>query len=1201
MGRFDSYMDLFKAKRDLTKLVQVERTVTNRNGTTFQRKYYVQPNEVLKTDKVIGNQQVLDNWKKQVQNPPKSGVLDSKYFDAIKHNRDKALQYLKDCGLSWKPDQHPAINWMHAMQVYTQAVKNATGQPQTASATQPVTKQTQATTPPPANHTTTSSVKLTDSQQKEVDACKNGRDKVVTIKKLLGRDGCMTYAKSIGVTWNEHQHPAINNMRMSTALTEYFDKMDGTISPTKAKSGKGGGAPLGNDNAKKDTTTNTDDNTTKSVEPEEIEITNGMKPREVAIANLLNKVTSRSDLNLFKSLGMVAEDDAAKSFMEKQLYDGYYKKNRINSKQGIGSLYSGRYGGDEFAKNSIENSEISKCFKGIPKKLLKKGIATLGSDLSIATTLYPRDSLAPFSAAESYRSVEVTIGGEECDGRRVDFTRMLLDIHFRFSTLSDEENNTKNLDGSDRYRMTAAGVSGDDFATSEDLKRQFDKHGINSYGVANIINEIASRNPEVKDEADKMISTYQRILELTGYNPTKIESYISSSYEGKFKKQKQRLISQTDATDMLLNKLKEFKTMYKLDDADMYTTIYNCSRGWNDHYLRKKDGSYVRENGNLIDLTVIMQRMTVPSDPNGGSVWDNLGTYTSRDYAFADLAVAYATGKKCVDLTLDDVSSSKDTIKNVMASDPNVKWSGDTITSTFTYRSLNDVTMKNNTIQESKFTPEQYNEIRNKMLEFTGQKIIKYNQSTGNYDDVDTSAWTLNDWNEYDEDSSKFYGLYGTNRTYMVTSNGDNTAKDLILANMAYATVNASACNSIADNVLSDCSNSAANGNGSDHSANFDYMRSNTILGRVRKYTDEGSPMTSKQINDSVKKNISETPLLSSKRIQDLKDYVDENGEDTKSYVDSNNMAKTNYREQFGKVAKAGEYRVLKNTDISSFNGTPIYDMFVEQLQSIAVKCPQNKNSRIKTDDDVKSVVSKNLNYVPYSSDKQAKELTGSALKAAREDAMSKINCTLASATKSDYSSIDSRVKHDWDKEKRNSSGKRLYGHISFVNHGVYEIKNSKQQDTFEETKKKTGGKVTSLFHGTDFRGGAGILGVTGGWLIPKDSSDAARMGIKYAGGMLGRGVYLADLAGKSAGYFGNWGSGYNTRGSLIICDAILGNCVEDSSYGMVRDRYDCDSVCMKAGTNTGRTVLRADEWCVRKNDHVAPRFIIDAEAKSRV
>lgn len=241
---------LIKAQRDKSKLVQVQRSVS-RNGKTFMQNFWVQPSQVKASDKVIGGQQNLLPKAGSVPKPA-AGVLDKAYFESIKSDRTKAIDYLKSCGVQWNVHSHAGINWMRAMQAYNAAVGNQNGG-KTASTT-PTQPTSQATTQTAqvAQNTQGKGVTLTAAQQAEVDAGKNGKEKVVILKKLLGKDGCMEYAKQLGVTWDEHSMDAINNMRMSMALSKHFDTTDGTVSPTGGKGGKGGGAPKGNQNAKKD-------------------------------------------------------------------------------------------------------------------------------------------------------------------------------------------------------------------------------------------------------------------------------------------------------------------------------------------------------------------------------------------------------------------------------------------------------------------------------------------------------------------------------------------------------------------------------------------------------------------------------------------------------------------------------------------------------------------------------------------------------------------------------------------------------------------------------------------------------------------------------------------------------------------------------------------------------------------------------------
>ena len=109
-------MAISNNKRDLSKLVKVQRAVT-RGGKTFMQNFYVNPSQVKATDRVIGGQQNL--LPKPPTPTPSSGsaTLDVAYFDSLAQtDRSKALDYLKSCGITWKENAHSGINWMRAKQ-----------------------------------------------------------------------------------------------------------------------------------------------------------------------------------------------------------------------------------------------------------------------------------------------------------------------------------------------------------------------------------------------------------------------------------------------------------------------------------------------------------------------------------------------------------------------------------------------------------------------------------------------------------------------------------------------------------------------------------------------------------------------------------------------------------------------------------------------------------------------------------------------------------------------------------------------------------------------------------------------------------------------------------------------------------------------------------------------------------------------------
>lgn len=441
------------------------------------------------------------------------------------------------------------------------------------------------------------------------------------------------------------------------------------------------------------------------------------------------------------------------------------------------------------------------------------------------------------------------------------------------------------------------------------------------------------------------------------------------------------------------------------------------------------------------------------------------------------------------------------------------------------------------------------------------------------------------EWSDFDDRINDYVSPWSsTKREFRLVSNGDNPQKDTILANFHGISAHISMMENIQDHVPDWCPASKANDQGNDLSKNFSYLTSRQAE-RGTMYWAQGTKMTGDQVNAQILAQLKDTPVVTSATRSKLIEYAEKHGTDTVNYGSGNPLEV--------QMNKAKSLNMSYFASIQDYQGTPMNDIIVEQIMSVAHCCPQMFNTRVKTQDDVDKIVKRAMGYIDTS------DSGTSDLLALRQQAFAKVHCSLRTADQTQRDSIETRVKQDWDKGKRTSAGMRLYGNISFVGHGVYQIQNSEADEIFRESVKKTGEKPQSFFHGTSFQGACGIVGVDGKFRAPKNSADAAKQGLKYAGGMLGPGVYLADLAGKSAGYFGTWGSGYS-HGALLVCDAILGKHATASDYSSVKTRMDVDSVSMKAGTNTGRTVLRADEWCVRRNDYVSPQFIVDAETIPR-
>lgn len=487
MGRISDEL-LIKAKRDISKLVKVQRMVT-RGGKTFPQDVYVLPSQVKATDKVIGNQQNLLPQMGSVPKPA-AGVLDAKYFDSIKSDRTKALDYLKSCGIQWTVSGHAGVDWMRAMQAYkTAAGIQNTSQASSSTAAQGNTQQT-VSTAQSAQNTQSGGVTLTAAQQAQVDAGKNGKEKVVILKKILGADGCLGYAKQLGITWDEIGHAAINNMRMTVALKAHFDALDGTVSPT----GKDGGAPKGNQNAKKDVVQPTPPS-------DKLEIPANATERQKNMINLINNIDDVKKLEMVRKSGFIPEDSESYDFVEKKLWKAYDTDIIPKIKGASGSTQESYY--SSYHSFESDFSEVtSKVFKGLTKKVIKMS----ADRVDMHSHNFMAQIAAPGRAISVYHGTSVDFPG----GSDSSMVRML-GVFDEASAYEVDE-------------WLCTGYQGKD---AEERAKHYDK---DKEGFVRLLNHIGETQPELKAEAEKMAQEYDELLGMCNKDRKLLEEVLSNDW-----------------------------------------------------------------------------------------------------------------------------------------------------------------------------------------------------------------------------------------------------------------------------------------------------------------------------------------------------------------------------------------------------------------------------------------------------------------------------------------------------------------------------------------------------------------------------------------------------------------------------------------------------------------------------------------------
>lgn len=1072
------YFDLQKAQRDKSKLVYVQRTVT-KNGKTFQQGFWVQPSQVKSTDTVLQNQGALNAYQTaQKTAQQQSSVVGN--FDKSKYtvlytteSKAKAMQYAKDSGITWNEHSNPNINWMRCQM----AVNKALGGSVTVSTSKPASSATLDVSNLSSNFNSLSK-----------------KDKVVELLKHNSRDSLISFAKANGITWKENDNAGINWMRCSMALQSYLESHN--IS---------------------DSTNASSDNQNKAqqdkVVSETIDIPSNATTRQKNLIGMINSITKKEDFDLFGSVGMIAEDDTAREFMEKMLkprYDSWKNGHQPSvSNRNVGYIVSSS---DDFGKGIV--GETGAMLKGLNVKLTQSALSEMYDELSLSAMLYPRE-LVGYNA----------LAGKPYEG----------------SSAKRSQVNQLNLDGL-VHRLNLA-FSVRDTSEMPEFKydgwdsKVYQKFPTESYGFVKSLEHVKKNNPELANECDRMISVYSDMLKTVDGNSKVLEYLLGCNSFSSARAPIESNKSTIQIEKLMASICKE----HNLTPKEAYNSIYYNS-------------STYRTSNPYMTLY----------DEQGQRKVDSAGNEIKVDVI--DYLVKHQSDYPDIDPNNSIYTSSWNTSTNVRK-----LVAGETPDSHIMTQTMEDL-----------ITEKNYCEIQRKIMEL--YDISLKPGSTGSV--VDTSSNNSKDWDDYRGISSRDIK--------------DNPELDAVLANLQFISASVGTCSAVQRNNSYYTRPSKANDDGYALSKTFNYYN-RAGYNDYNVTSLQEKTLSIDDVNKTVESQLSNIPTFSKKWFDASKKYVEKNGNETfraRWYDDDPTT------ESQKKHAKAFSMDFGSQSGLSSYMGTPVGDLLTKQMTYMAKFCPQMETARFNTPEKIQKQVEDKIGYKPFEIE-PPQTSSGSTtsvpeLRKLREELYNKVHCSLKSCDDTTYNNIQTKIKQDWDMGKRSSSGSRLYGHISAVFKGAYKVNNSLQEEKMLENAQKLGETPQDFFHGTNHSGATGIIGVDGRFRAPKSSADASKQGLKYAGGMLGSGVYLAKMAGKSAGYFGTWGQSYEPEGCMLMCKAVLGNTYVSSGFNSSAPA-SYDTVSMQAGTNTGRTILRADEWCVRNPDFVYPEYIVDMGTKRRV
>lgn len=945
--------DLNKATKNLAGLVQVQRLVT-RNGKSFTQNFWVLPSQVKSTDKVLSTQ-------------GSNTAFDLSKFDNLKNtNRDDAIKYLESCGISWTKSPHAGINWMRACM----AAKKAAGQ-SVQQGGKPKTKpaQNQQTTP----QTTTGKTYDLSSLSGTFDTL-SGKDKVNALKTIISKEDMFTFAKNAGVTWDEHQHAGINNMRMQMALATWADSHSLADCKALAVIKSGGSPALAKMPNKKDTSAADTTKKDKQDKPEpkkpdnKLSIPANASQRDKDIIEMVNKVSSKSDLDLYKKLGMIAEDDQAKAYLEKTLLPNVLNNSQSNSS-------APDYG---YRNNGTVVEGLTKTMKGISTRIIKHGgLEYLSKSLDSRIFTNPRDilELGVYAGNNSVNAMkEYTEKGFVRDVRLADGSRA--NIITLFDSL--KTNFGEYVPGSDKGIQKPYGYYRPYSSTfdPEVAKRLFDP---TKDGVCVALSNIAESQPELKDTVESMKKSYVDLVNLCDNDLSTLVDGILHKTDSELNTNKEEAKEQIEMNDFMKEVLKN--QVFK-GDSDTYDTWLSQQSDWGGHVS-------VAISSHNYTVSVTLRNPNYDYyKPTDDTNW------RTKEYS-----------AKLEDVTLSNGKNAKDYFKDKNQGYVTI------------FKSEATEKQVRRAATSDLYTPETRDKALGLICDMFGMEVKAHLYKDRWGDDVSCKLFTpkedakrdavmtnllhMNNMAESKNKLAREFHNYYTNSK--LNGNGDalENVFDYINTSQAY----------------------------------LDTSSSNNTLGI---YSTSKNRLSINDWMEHLKKQHKQTKVYSPKELQDIKSSLLNFNEvrysrtSTTRYGMSNTWNNPNYGYLGGYDSGLDVYRneIDGKTDQLAPEH-PLFNVMVDDLCSVALNNPACRNTRVKTDDDVIKMLKGNLGIATKLDDTaDGDEIT----KALRESTLKAIRCSLATLPDTDYKNLQHKVKVDWDQTVHGNNSAVFHGAYAIKN-----------------------------------------------------------------------------------------------------------------------------------------------------------------------
>ena len=1009
-------------------------------------------------------------------------------------SREEFFKKLKQMGITWKENSETKVNLMFAKMALGKAIDKGFNPFQQPTATQPTATQPAATQPAATQPAAQPSQKIIVS-----DSSKKKTNEFYEITCGKNKDKFFSTLKSIGISWNEQANPGINLMFAKMALSKQIELGFDPNKPSPVKEKK----------------------PQELLDESLLEIPSNATEREKRIIEHINKLTNIEDIQGCARVGIVPEDDRAKSFIVDKL------QVRL-------ALAIANPDGDAWFKDtdSAGNIRFSKELRTTIKQSWgAKVLSALANSVSFGNPKDLHYDKTPMGFGKSFAD-QLNLDGCKKSPISKGFER-LANFNMKMlvsprDTISNIGNNFKPIDLIKSLNEGYSDYTSNDYTEyvtnlgytgyNPDTYKQ--RYSLENEGIIRYLNKLTANNPTLKTKADEMKQDYDSMMKIVGYNPHVLNLVLSSPNWSTYsldnyklsnfgKKIPENLPDATRAvqfadrlSDLVINELEtrgysQKSILRALQNSEINDSL-NCFEIKNDS--GKTD---------VIDFTKL-------KNPDGS----NAIVVRRSEHEWGSGMLAYTQAKYMKANNIPDSVVDSDNLQDMK-------------TATDFYDLAKQMT---------EITPEEYKQVHGLALKMFG---IKHIDSTGT--DVDYSKL----------DTEKAF-TWKIPKSKQVNAD-DSPSTDLILSNLIIGKLTHD-INSDISSIVTNNASSNLNDNGKDYSKNFDYysgsvMSNSGDLRRISQLGNEEAVYTASQLSNKITLQLNQTPIISSEYQNKLKSYYSTTMKDPT--LDS-------FKSGWGRTT-------------SAYLDSPIKDVMYMMADNISSHTPHTVEKPTYS-----KLTAKRLNYIPFdfsitgnnpqprlTKEKPIPRPSPKELKAARRELFKAATCTLQTTSEQVTREMWKKLTGtDFDYQKGeqtlggtemkpvhsilDKTGKKItsqgyddatltHNKALLLNAPIFKINNSNFHDNFMIRKQQMidsklnheCSDTISLYSGTSYWSAANIL---------REGKFYINSEIQKTGAMLGPGLYVGSKVGKTLPYIGNvtYSSNKDTDLSKEQADGIL-------------------------------------------------------------